>query len=1016
MKKSLKILLILFFAVSFAMQLHGTDTLLIINEIFYNPPSSSDDSLEFVEIYNAGTQAINMEGFRLKSPSASNTGVNVEFHNVTIGAGEYVVVAADSLSMQRNFNLETIPWKAGKTLNNTSKDIVLFNSDMKVIDSLTYYNTSPWPSVSSSGGYSIELLHPGIDNTVGENWAKSNQVEYIMSGADTIWTLYCSPGMPNLNHRPVVAFSNTNEVIPLGASVTFTNESLNYDSISWTFEGGTPTSSQQNNPAIVYDNYGAFDVTLFANNQYGNYTLKKEKLVKVFPTCATVDTLPYAATFVTMPSCWFSYPPSGDGSWQIIDNEGYNDSNSIAFDCASYTDNAKGTLYSGKFDITGFSTTSLSFYYHCPDNQTTVSKAPTITIEMYDSTFNILQTEIITATKTDDWTLFTTEINNAMKYFGITIESKANNGVTYIDDIILLNRPNNTVKITGLVASNGVGIADILVKFQPGSITATTASDGTFSAFLPSGWSGTVQPANPQYMYTPGYVEVIDAVSDIDHVDFAAAELPDGWVFSQTAQSHTFCIPKTAVDSTSLTPGSWIGVFYENAAGEQKCCGAMQWWNQATQCLNAWASDTAFGDAGFTEGGQIFWKTAILNNTQQLNAEVEYASGPQTFQIDGITFVQRLDIQKITQTVVIPSGWSGISSYVVPFEDLLDELTGTYSGNIIVMSNDSGNYIPGTNSEITHWDADKGWTIKTTSSIVIDFVGKFNPNTSVNFKAGWTLFPVKTNVNTSADSLFAGNTKLEMIKGYGTNEIYIPGLTNDLILKPGKSYKARFNDEYTLTFENKSQQNENYCNIDPLKNIYVDGESIMVTPVDHVILVTDKNLLDNDTLLIYSQSGICCGFGVASEGKILCRVYGDDITTTIIDGMIDEEKMNFTLLREGKKYTMEYNLDETSYNDEHFVQDGFTKIDFIDLIPTGMTTMKEDAFVVFPNPFDDRIYINNTNSGKIKISLANIVGNVVYEKYTSDKDIVLNVSKLERGIYLLRVTSKHATFTKTLIK
>jgi hypothetical protein len=38
---------------------------LMITEIMYNPPESGTDSLEYIEVYNAGTAAVDMNGFNL---------------------------------------------------------------------------------------------------------------------------------------------------------------------------------------------------------------------------------------------------------------------------------------------------------------------------------------------------------------------------------------------------------------------------------------------------------------------------------------------------------------------------------------------------------------------------------------------------------------------------------------------------------------------------------------------------------------------------------------------------------------------------------------------------------------------------------------------------------------------------------------------------------------------------------------------------------------------------------------
>ena len=60
---------------------------LVITEIMYNPPESGTDSLEFIEIYNNGTDAVNMDGFTFVD------GVEYTFPNIDILPDEYVLVS-----------------------------------------------------------------------------------------------------------------------------------------------------------------------------------------------------------------------------------------------------------------------------------------------------------------------------------------------------------------------------------------------------------------------------------------------------------------------------------------------------------------------------------------------------------------------------------------------------------------------------------------------------------------------------------------------------------------------------------------------------------------------------------------------------------------------------------------------------------------------------------------------------------------------------------------------------------
>lgn len=74
--------------------------------------------------------------------------------------------------------------------------------------------------------------------------------------------------------KPQAAFSANVTEIDEGAEVSFTDESLN-DPTSWlwTFEGGTPSSSTEQNPTVSYQTAGTYDIKLVASNAGGKDSL-----------------------------------------------------------------------------------------------------------------------------------------------------------------------------------------------------------------------------------------------------------------------------------------------------------------------------------------------------------------------------------------------------------------------------------------------------------------------------------------------------------------------------------------------------------------------------------------------------------------------------------------------------------------------------------------------------------------------------------------------------------------------
>ncbi|OFY31786.1 MAG: hypothetical protein A2X01_12640, partial [Bacteroidetes bacterium GWF2_35_48] len=90
---------------------------------------------------------------------------------------------------------------------------------------------------------------------------------------------------------PVAAFVANQTTLLSGGTVDFTDYSINTPtSWLWTFEGGTPSTSSQQNPAVVYSSSGTFNVTLIAINAFGDDTLIRTDYITVNPS----GTAPFA--------------------------------------------------------------------------------------------------------------------------------------------------------------------------------------------------------------------------------------------------------------------------------------------------------------------------------------------------------------------------------------------------------------------------------------------------------------------------------------------------------------------------------------------------------------------------------------------------------------------------------------------------------------------------------------------------------------------------------------------------
>ncbi len=90
------------------------------------------------------------------------------------------------------------------------------------------------------------------------------------SGTPLTKTNYITVNTPPAGNPPIASFTATPTIVTVGGTVQFTDLSSNTPTTwSWSFPGGTPSTSTLQNPTIQYNTAGAYSVTLTASNANG---------------------------------------------------------------------------------------------------------------------------------------------------------------------------------------------------------------------------------------------------------------------------------------------------------------------------------------------------------------------------------------------------------------------------------------------------------------------------------------------------------------------------------------------------------------------------------------------------------------------------------------------------------------------------------------------------------------------------------------------------------------------------
>ncbi len=144
---------------------------LVINEINYNSHADFDPG-DWVEVYNPHPYALDVGGWVFKDEKDDHTFV---FPNGTIiPADDYLVICVDKDAFSALFpDVENYMGNTGFGLSGSGELIRIYNKNGVLIDHVLYDDEAPWPTEADGNGPTLELIHPSLDNNMGENWMAS---------------------------------------------------------------------------------------------------------------------------------------------------------------------------------------------------------------------------------------------------------------------------------------------------------------------------------------------------------------------------------------------------------------------------------------------------------------------------------------------------------------------------------------------------------------------------------------------------------------------------------------------------------------------------------------------------------------------------------------------------------------------------------------------------------------------------------------------------------------------------
>ena len=228
----------------------------VINEIMYHPyhpvPGAEDIRQEYIELFNRGTEPVNLSGWRISS------GVDFTFGDVTLAEGGYLVVAANVDTFRAKYpsvNNFVGGWVGH--LSNNGEVIELIDDAGVLIDRVHYADEGDWAvrelgpldlgqrgwvwsDQHDGGGSSLELINANMPNEFGQNWAASDQDNGTPGTINSVAAGNVAPFILDVIHSPIIP--KDNETVTITARIidelrTGVQVSLHYRADASQYEG-----------------------------------------------------------------------------------------------------------------------------------------------------------------------------------------------------------------------------------------------------------------------------------------------------------------------------------------------------------------------------------------------------------------------------------------------------------------------------------------------------------------------------------------------------------------------------------------------------------------------------------------------------------------------------------------------------------------------------------------------------------------------------------------------------------
>jgi PKD repeat protein len=367
--------------------------------------------------------------------------------------------------------------------------------------------------------------------------------------------------------------------------------------------------------------------------------------------------------------------------------------------------------------------------------------------------------------------------------------------------------------------------------------------------------------------------------------------------------------------------------------------------------------------------------------------------------------------------LIIPEGWSGISTYLEPVDSNIENMFAPVMSNLVLMQNQSGIFWPDENvNTLINWDVLSGYVVKADQQSSMEITSTREKFNEIELTTGWNIIPVLSSNNVNVTELFL-EADIEIAKDIAGPGVYWPELNINSMqsVLSGKAYFVKANSEQTLLYPDLGQDTQT-AELPQMPENLTLWSNVEHTPVSHLVgfpANVIESLEKGDYIGVFTSDGICAGWTVVGDEAIAITATGRAQFGG--NGFADGEQLNYKLYRPAtsEEFALEVEYVPGSTQPGKFTADGLSVVASLKFAPTGIDGVNFNDLQVFPNPAREFVNISGVE-GPAQVEIVNSVGK---EVFTRDLNLPakINLVGLPEGIYFMKIKTNKAAWVEKLV-